>query len=316
MKPNTFNSQKRSFPPSNVVVHDPPAIVCNPNMMPYGNSYPNQVRTRSYSLPAIQRSPQLPFKQLQEALFGQTTDNEQQQAQQYNSSLSSLNAFQHYLRASNAVMSQVHSSNLQDVNGNANYYPNAQQLINIPQLNNFTPLHEYSQGHQVDPNRFRPRSSSFAVPLSNSRSLTNTNTYQNDILSMIKEDSPISEYMNIPNSYEQQQQAGDHHHHVYYDGNDSELLSNQIGSLDLDYFMASNGASYHGHIQEGHSGYPHSHSSSSNHSSSVPKSPIISANASGNNLNLHNYMNELEFLPQPTNEILLSTLIGDEHFLQ
>ena len=299
-----FNPQKRAFPQANKD-NEPPAVVCNPDTMPYGNSYPNQVRNRSYSLPAIQRSPQLPFKQLQEALFGQSQPAPPQQAPVPAPGPSALNAFQHYLRASNAVMSQVNCNNvsLLDIHA-ASYYP-APQGIAIPQLSNFTPLNEYTQ-QQVDPNRFRPRSSSFAVSnnRASSNSHSNNSSFSNDILSMIKEDSPISEYMNLPTSF------GGHGNHGYYDGNESELLSNQINSLDLDYFMAANGSSAY---QYGHA---ISHDCSSIHSSSIPESPITSSSTNNDNLNVHNYMNELDFLPQPTNEILLSTLIGDEHFLQ
>lgn len=289
-----FNSQKRTFPA--VVINESAAVACNSDTMPYGNSYPNQARNRSYSLPAIQRSPQLPFKQLQEALFGQP--------QPATAALTSLNAFQHYLRASNAVMSQVSNNNNNQNNNNAGYY-STPQSISIPQLTNFSPLTDYNN-NQVDPSRLRPRSSSFAVPS------THNSRYQNDILSMIKEDSPISEYMNLSNPYEQQQQQQQHRQHGYYDGNDSEIISNQINSLDLDYFMATNGHDGGGYDHS----HPNSSSASSILSSSIHESPINNSNSDPSNLNLHNFINELDFLPQPTNEILLSTLIGDEHFLQ
>ena len=80
--------------------------------MPYGNSYPNQGE--------IDRTPFQPFsdplnflfKQLQEALFGQSQPAPPQQAPVPAPGPSALNAFQHYLRASNAVMSQVNCNNV------------------------------------------------------------------------------------------------------------------------------------------------------------------------------------------------------------
>ena len=228
----------------------------------------------------------------------------------------SLNAFQHYYRASNAAMTQVcNNPNPALMSQNQNYYTAPQGQIQL----HFTPLNQPVE-YQVDPNRFRPRSSSFAFGQqrtpsgsgtgNNNELLPGHSSYHNyDMLSVIKEDSPISEYMSTlpPNSY--------------FDGNEPEScnLSNQIHSLDLDYFMSSaNGNDNYSHHQDEY----YSNSSSSSVNISNPNSPILidnsesrpSSNCRGNNG--HNYINELAFLPQPTSEILLSTLIDDEHFLQ
>ena len=81
---------------------------------------------------------------------------------------------------------------------------------------------------------------------------------------------------------------------------------------------SANGNDNYSHHQDEY----YSNSSSSSVNISNPNSPILidnsesrpSSNCRGNNG--HNYINELAFLPQPTSEILLSTLIDDEHFLQ
>lgn len=328
--PNEAKQQQQST--------NPAPFVCTSEMMKLGNSYPNQVRNRSYSLPEIQRSPQLPFKQLQEALFGnpqpqqpQQQQNQQQQPSQqprrqqpaaetnyYNTS---LNAFQHYFRASNAAMNHVNSNCHNATNLFAAASGTVGQ-INVPQLN-FAPLQQQMPTtnanafeYQVDPNRFRPRSSSFAVgqrPSNTGNSVFSSSNEGNnyEMLSSIKEDSPISEYMSLPSSYETSQT----HSGAYFNsGNDHESadLTNQINSLDLDYFMSANGGYHHHHHhhaqQPSYANYS-SYSGSSSLTTSASQSPNSNENVS------NDYMNELAFLPQPTNEILLSTLIDDEHFL-
>lgn len=342
----SFSVNRRSFPneAKQQKSTDPAPFVCNSEMMKLGNSYPNQVRNRSYSLPEIQRSPQLPFKQLQEALFGNPQPQQQQQSQQrqnhsqqshqprrqqpvaeanyYNSS---LNAFQHYFRASNAAMNHVNSNCQNPSNFFAAASGTAGQ-INVPQLN-FAPLQQQMPTanpnefeYQVDPNRFRPRSSSFAVgqrPSNTGNSVFSSSNEGNnyEMLSVIKEDSPISEYMSLPSSYE----ATQNHSGAYFNNvNDHESadLTNQINSLDLDYFMSTNVGYHHPHHHHNHhhSQQPsYSNYSSYEGSSSLTNSASQSPNSNRNVSN--DYMNELAFLPQPTNEILLSTLIDDEHFL-
>lgn len=338
-KNGSFSVERRKFPNEAKQTINSIPIVCASEMMKLGNSYPNQVRNRSYSLPEIQRSPQLPFKQLQEALFGNSQHSQQiqQQHQHHHHQHSqpqpqrqhataesnyfnpSLNAFQHYFRASNAAMNHVNSNNQNGLN----YFAAAPETIgqiSVPQLN-FTPLQPHAPTanpntfeYQVDPNRFRPRSSSFAVGQRHSNpgnSVFSSNGGNNyETLSVIKEDSPITEYMSLPGSYESS------HNPYFNNGNDHEStnLSNQINSLDLDYFMSTNGEyrplPNHHPLQRGHV-YPNysSYDDSSSLSTSASQSPATSGNVS------NDYMNELAFLPQPTNEILLSTLIDDDHFL-
>ena len=338
-KNGSFSVDRRSFPIAAKQQQNAPMatasvpFVCTSEMMKLGNSYPNQARNRSYSLPEIQRSPQLPFKQLQEALFGnpqqhqpnhhhhqQHQHHHQHQQQQHVPESSyyntPLNAFQHYFRASNAAMTHVNNNSQNP----ANYYAAASGTsgqINVPHLN-FTPLQQIPSNnqntfeYQVDPNRFRPRSSSFAVGQRSSNSSnsvfspTGTNY---EMLSVIKEDSPITEYMSLPEG------TGS----SYFNTNDHESseLTNQINSLDLDYFMSANGGyhhngtghHHHSHVYSNYSSYEGS-STSTSLTASGPQSPTTTNGNSSND-----YINELAFLPQPTNEILLSTLIDDEHFL-
>ena len=329
-KNGCFSVDRRSFP--NEAKQQQPTnlepFVCTAEMIKLGNSYPNQVRNRSYSLPEIQRSPQLPFKQLQEALFGNPQQQQPQSQPQRQQNVPeqiyfnpSLNAFQHYFRASNAAMNHV----IGNSQNGSNYYAATSGTagqINVPQLN-FTPLQQQIPAanpntfeYQVDPNRFRPRSSSFAVgqrPSSSGNSVFNSGGNNYEMLSVIKEDSPITEYMSLPISYESSQNHGGSY---FNNGNDHESsdLTNQINSLDLDYFMSANGG-YNHHSQQGDSRIYSNYSSYDGSSSvgslstSAAQSPKKSENAS------NDYISELAFLPQSTNEILLSTLIDDEHFL-
>lgn len=336
--------------------------------MKLGNSYPNQVRNRSYSLPEIQRSPKLPFKQLQEAIFGppyqesypviqgqvplqqphQTTI--QAQTQQVPAPLtessyysSSLNAFQNYFRASNAALLQVQGNYYSQPNCNSNLTSShSPTQLQLPQLN-FPTLNQIPCEYQVDPNRFRrPRSSSFAVGhRTNSNYPQNKNECSDEefstrhpTLSVIKEDSPISNYMSLEDLT---CNPGGFNGNVYFNGHDQDSteISNQINSLDLDYFM-----SVHNQMNE----FSMESSSASSNSSSLINSPSDSHNIHiynnnpnhhpnhnirpysyqhqhlqprhHNNNNVGNFMPEMAaFLPQPSNEILLSTLINDDHFL-
>ena len=343
--------------------------------MNLGNSYPNQVRNRSYSLPEIQRSPKLPFKQLQEAIFGppyqesfsaiqgqvplqrqtQTTTPVQSQQQvpapltesSYYSS--SLNAFQNYFRASNAALLQVQGnyySQQPNCNSNSNLTSSPTQL-QLPQLN-FPTLNQSPCEYQVEPDRFRrPRSSSFAVGhRTNSNYPLNKNEYcdeefsaRHSRLSAIKEDSPISNYMSLEDL------TCGFNGNVYFNEHDqdSSEMSNQINSLDLDYFMtvynqmnefescasasaSSNSSSLINSPSDSHNIHiyntPNHHVNHHNirpysyqHQNLQPRHHNNNNNNNNNNI-VGNFMPELAaFLPQPSNEILLSTLINDEHFL-
>lgn len=316
----SFGVDRRSFPAGakQDEAANPVPFLCTSDMIKLGNSYPNQVRNRSYSLPEVQRSPQLPFKQLQEALFG-TPQQHQQQAngQETNYYNSSLNAFQNYFRASDAAMNQVNRTGQSGQGYHASSGTTGTSgQITVPLLNNFTPLQQApaanqpSFEYQVDPNRFRPRSSSFAVGMRSSTISANPGNSDNyEILSVIKEDSPITEYMSLashqPNGTSYFNNGTDH---------ESSTITNQINSLDLDYFISAANGVYHPHHfqQDGYSNYS-SFDGSSSHNNSLASSTSQSPNT--NETTSNDYINELSFLPQPTNEILLSTLIDDEHFL-
>lgn len=313
---SAFDEIRRTLPNP---VSRPVGISLNQNTetMKFANSYPNQSRNRSYSLPEIQRSPQLPFKQLQAALFGgsnchssqqQQTNHSSQHVDNNNNYSGSINAFQHYLRASNAVMSQV--------NGNGNNYggpnyPSASHPLSVqlPQLSSAyvpIPVHDqqnrqmypnidHNTSYQTDSNRLRPRSSSFAM----GQRQFNGNPSNCD-LSVIKEDSPISEYMSLPmdSTSGYYDASGSENRAAYFNPSNTDTLSNQINSLDLDYFMSSN----QHHMNE------FSSASNSHNSSSILQSPHDEHNSGA-------FLSEMNFFPQNTNEILLSTLIDDEHFL-
>lgn len=251
---------KPSFSASSAAEMSPPKQipVPGPELMPNGAAIPNQQRSRSHSLPDLQRSPQLPFRQLQEALFGNPQQVEPN--------------FQAYQAALQAAFCQV---------------PPVQPRM-IPQMTVPAPEFRYpfaatpasltsvnpQQTFQVNPNRLRssrPRSSSFTLPRQVSQQPAGPGG-----LTSILEQSP--------------------HGHLYPETSfltaEEAALSAQMSHVDLDYYMALGQSAMNYNPLE--------------YSSSASQSPDDTS-----------YLldpAELAFLPQPSNEILLSTLIDDKHF--
>lgn len=238
--------------------------VPGPDIMPNGAAFPNQQRSRSYSLPNLQRSPQLPFRQLQEALFGgspgQTTTEVNNPAPTVNPTIPSV--------ASIAAASAAAFASLSQPLPGAYYrYPYASAPAVAPAINP-------QQTYHVDPNRLRPRSSSFTLP-------RQVNTHAR----------PTATAGGLASIAEQSPQA-----HLYPETNflsaEEAALTAQMSSVDLEYYMALGQSAMSYNPLE--------------FSSSASQSPVEGG-----------YLldpAELAFLPQPSNEILLSTLIDDKHF--
>jgi hypothetical protein len=238
---------KRSFSATAVMeVGSPKQIaVPGPELMPSGAAIPNQQRSRSHSLPDLQRSPQLPFRQLQEALFGGFGGESGQR-----SSIPSLQP-------------QITPQMIAAATGFRYPFTTAPTSIN-PQ-----------QTYQVDPSRSRtrPRSSSFALPRHASTGYGNPG----GLASISEQHSPHAHYYPETTPFFSAEEAA---------------LTAQMNHVDLDYYMILGQSAMNYNPLD--------------YSSSASQSPIDSS-----------YLldpAEMAFLPQPSNEILLSTLIDDKHF--
>ncbi len=246
---------KRSFSATTAMETVTPKqiTVPGPELMPNGTAIPNQQRSRSHSLPDLQRSPQLPFRQLQEALFG----NNEGVHYGLNSQLES----QRPIPALHHPQEQVAHQMLSTSTCFRYPFTSAPASIN-PQ-----------QTFQVDPNRLRsrPRSNSFTLPRQVSSGYGNPGD-----LASISEQSP--------------------HAHLYPEASfftvEEAALTSQMSHVDLDYYMVLGQSAMNYNPLD--------------YSSSASQSPVDSS-----------YLldpAEMAFLPQPSNEILLSTLIDDKHF--
>lgn len=262
---------KRSLPTvSTSEMSKPQEIhIPGPEIMPNGSAIPSQQRLRSHSLPDVHRSPQLPFRQLQEALFGNNNSINTPQPTHLPAPYGHIVASLQHCQP--GVMPMLDATTLppQIIPPMASTTAACFRFPPSTAIDSINP----QQTFHVDPNRFRtrPRSSSFTLPRQTSVEVTNRGG-----LASISEQSP--------------------HGQLYAEASflpvEEAHLNTQLGHADLDYYMAlGQSAMYYNSID---------------YSSSASQSPAGS-----------NYLldpAEMAFLPQPSNEILLSTLIDDKHF--
>jgi hypothetical protein len=271
-------------------------------VMPNGQTVPSHSRSRSYSCPDIQKSPQLPFRPLQDALFNDLATT---------AAVSAAMAFN--LQQQQSIQTLPKPSAIQP-RPVQNYSADMAYQCAQPNTLSFAGLTGYH----------RPRSCSTASGLPPSYFTPAPMMYMPRSLDSISEDMASA------------------HGFIAYGNGGSEAYGNSGANgsnevygnghaLDFECFMS---APYNPQLNTGLVHHPTGNDLAGGSSSSTPSMVPLHSNlgspllllTSDHNQQSHHLSNqhqstsgydpiELAFLPQPTNDILLSTLIDEAHFL-